>query len=507
MVGSPSSGRESSEYDVVVVGAGSAGLCSAISARRHDARVLVLEKAPPEEQGGNCSYAGGGLRFVHNGVADIAPLLAAKGEDPYPALEPYIAEDYRYDLLKASQGQVDPDLMEMVVEKSYATMRWLTSLGVVWEQRMYQAPVTYAYLPGTVSVGATGGGEGLLGMLTSAAKAAGVEIAYCAKMLRLCLGPANRISAVTVAREDQVYDISTHAVVLACGGFEANQEMRIRYLGPVWEGVQVRGSRHNTGDGLRAVLDLGAATTGRLTGCHAVPVGASTLPVGTPESAAGVSRRSYNLRSHHLRSYHLGIMVNVEGKRFTDEGQGIGDLHFRQAAAVILSQPQRMAFQIFDTKATPHLSTRYASSKRISAHTIGELAQRLGIPVPALEETVREFNNACDYPEHFDPLAPDEHCTRDLTPPKSNWAIPLDSPPFAAYRVTGGITYTYGGLKVDRNARVLNTEDVPIGGLYAAGVIVGGFFHHESLRGSGLMLGAVLGRIAGEHAATSARVT
>ena len=183
-----------------------------------------------------------------------------------------------------------------------------------------------------------------------------------------------------------------------------------------------------------------------------------------------------------------------------DEGRGIGDQYYCQAAEAILSQPKHEAFQLFDSRTKSLIASQYAMAQSLVANSIGELAEMLEVPSSALESTLDEFN-ACANIADFDPLVPDGNYTKGLTPVKSNWALPMDSPPFAAYPVTGAITYTYGGLKVDGGARVINTEGIPIQGLYAAGVIVGGFFYYESLRGSGLMLGAILGRIAGQHAA------
>ena len=477
------------QYDVVVVGAGNAGLCSAISARQQGARVLVLEKAPPEEQGGNCRYTGGGLRFVHDDKWDLAPLLGTTSAEPDPALRSYPAEEYRKDLMVASRGEINPAILDLVLERSYDTMRWLSSLGIRWEQGRREA-VAYTYGSGPVTLGAVRGGEGLLRMLTSAARGAGVDIAYGTKMLRLNLGPSNRVLSVTAADEDQMYEIGARSVILACGGFEANQEMRVSYLGPAWENASPRGSRYNTGDGLRAALALDAATTGRLTGCHATPVAVSAHSMDGPGRVSVLP----------LRSFHLGITVNVGGNRFMDEGRGIGDLYYCQAAEAILSQPRHVAFQLFDARTASLLASPYETTQPLVANRVDELAMMLDVPSSALERTLHDFNTCANVAD-FDPLVPDGNYTTGVTPVKSNWALPLDSPPFAAYPVTGAITYTYGGLKVDGEARVISTEGIPIRGLYAAGVIVGGFFYYESLRGSGLMLGAVLGRIAGQHAA------
>jgi tricarballylate dehydrogenase len=202
------------------------------------------------------------------------------------------------------------------------------------------------------------------------------------------------------------------------------------------------------------------------------------------------------------RSYPLGITVNLDGRRFVDEGEGYAEQTFVGMGRAILSQKDGLAYQVFDGRAAPHLEARYGSARHTRAGSPRELAAELGIDAVALEETIEAFNAGAHEGE-YTPRQADGRSTAGLSPPKSNWAIKLDTPPFVAYAVTGGITYTYGGLRIDVAARVLDEQGEPIGGLYAAGEIVGGIFYHNSLRAAGLMHGAVFGRLAGMGAADS----
>lgn len=279
-------------------------------------------------------------------------------------------------------------------------------------------------------------------------------------------------------------------MILACGGFEANPEMRARYLGPGWDTVIVRGTASSTGEMLDAVLRIGGQPHGHWSGCHATPVDAAAPRVGDLRLTDRTNRLSYP----------YGIMVNTEGRRFVDEGEDFSPYTYARIGRAILAQPQNRAWQIFDQQTVDLLEERYATGRPVRAETLAELAEAMGVPRAALEETVATFNAAARA-GRFDPTARDGRSTTGLRPPKSNWALPLESPPFVAYPVTCGITFTYGGLRVDEQARVLDTENKLILGLYATGEITGGFFCFNYPAGAGLMRGAVFGRMAGEESA------
>ena len=481
-------------YDVVVVGAGNAALCAALSARERGASVVVLEKAPPAAQGGNCPYTGGGFRFVHEGLEDLRSLLPDLTDQQVANINmgPYTAQDFKSHLMTVTRGETDPELMEVIISQSRPTVEWMHSKGVTWElsdraDLIAGAPST---VPSSVGLTAWQSGVGLVQMLTTACRRGGIDIVYETKMLRLLQDPRGGVCGVTIQDVDGVHDIRSRGVVLACGGFEANQEMRVKYLGAGWERAKVRGAKYNTGDGHRVAMEVGAKPVGQWTGCHATPIDYDAPPTGVLEATDKMPRRSYP----------LGITVNLAGRRFFDEGDGFAEQTFVNAAHQILEQPRGLVFQIFDSKAAVHLEARYGVSEAIEAVSIRELAEKLQIKASALTATVEAFNAEAHEGEYV-PRELDGRSTRSVDPPKTNWALKIDSPPFLAYKVTGGITYTYGGPKINRRAQVVDMEDRPIPGLFAAGEIVGGILFHNSLRAAGLMHGAVFGKLAGANAA------
>ena len=488
--------NDSAFFDVIVVGAGNAALCAALSAREQGASVVVLEKAPPSAQGGNCPFTGGGFRFVHDGIEDLRALLPdlTDAEAARLSMAPYTEEDFRGHLLDVTQGDVDARLMATLIANSRPTVDWMHSQGVRWElsgggRRVSEgAP---SVIPNSVGLSAWRSGPGLVNMLTTAARRAGITVLYETKMLRLLRDDDGAVRGVEAQDADGVHTIGGRGVVLACGGFEANAQMRGEFLGDGWERAKVRGSAYNTGDGHRAALEAGAKPFGQWTGCHATPIDVDAPLTGSVEITERMPRRSYP----------LGITVNRQGRRFFDEGAGFAEQTFVAAGSAILRQDGGVAFQLFDSKAAPHLEPRYALARAATGFTLRELAGKLRVDADALETTVGEYNAAANDGE-YRPRTLDGLSTRGLDPPKSNWAIRLDDPPFSAFTVTGGITYTYGGLKVDESARVLGADDAPIPGLFAAGEIVGGIFYHNSLRAAGLMHGAVFGRLAGQSAAS-----
>jgi len=345
---------------------------------------------------------------------------------------------------------------------------------------------------GGLSVEAVGGGPGLVQALYARAQALGVEVRYATKATRLLLSDQGAIRGVVYRSLQGFGEITAGAVVLAAGGFEANPEWRTRYLGAGWELARVRGTRHNTGDGIRMALEVGAQPYGHWSGCHAVAWDANAPPFG--------DRRVGDLFQKH--SYPLGLIVNLRGERFVDEGADFRNYTYAKYGREILKQPHRVAFQLFDQKVVALLREEYLIREVTKAEgpTIDALATKLEIDADGLVRTVREFNAAVQ-PGEFNPAILDRKGTRGITPPKSNWALPLDTPPFVGYAVTCGITFTFGGLRVNTRAEVLDTEDRPIPGLYAAGELVGGLFYQNYPGGAGLMAGAVFGKLAGEHAA------
>ena len=482
---------------VVVVGAGNAALCAALSAREHGARVTVLEKAPREERGGNTYFTGGGFRFAYDGIETIRRLIPDLSASEIAAVEvgTYPAAQFRADLARVSDGLVDDRLADTLVREAFPTMQWMREQGMRWvlmtgrqANRVGEKLVFY----GGLTVEAVGAGKGLSDQLFAAAERAGIDVRYGVKMTDL-LRDGPRITGVTVRTEASDERLASDAVVLAAGGFEANAEMRARYLGAGWDLAKVRGTRFNTGDAIRAALAAGAQPFGNWSGAHAVAWDLNAPPTG--------NRVVGDLYQKH--SYPYGLIVNVRGERFVDEGADLRNYTYAKYGRAILQQPQRVAFQLFDRKTEPLLRDEYRvrSATKVEAATIHALGEQLGIDPDGLERTVAAFNAACR-PGRFNPSTLDGVGTEGITPPKSNWALPLDAPPFLGFAVTCGITFTFGGLKIDaRSAQVVDAEERPMPGLYAAGELVGGLFYDNYAGGSGLMAGAVFGRIAGRSAA------
>jgi tricarballylate dehydrogenase len=332
-------------------------------------------------------------------------------------------------------------------------------------------------------------------MLTDAAQKRGIAIHYGTRALEL-LYNGNRVEGVRARMGDAVADLRAKAVVLACGGFEANAEWRTRYLGPNWDLAKVRGSRFNTGDGIRMALAIGASACGNWSGCHAVQWEMNAPEFG--DLAVGDQFQKH--------SYPFGILVNASGKRFLDEGADFRNYTYAKYGATVLQEPGQFAWQIFDRKVKHLLRDEYKIRQitKVTASGIEDFAHKLeDVDAAEFLKTVREWNKAVRAEVPFNPNVKDGRSTQGLAVNKSNWANTLDAPPFEGYAVTCGITFTFGGLRIDSDAAVLNTDYRPIRGLYAAGELVGGLFYFNYPGGAGLMSGAVFGKIAGASAGTS----
>jgi tricarballylate dehydrogenase len=484
-------------FDVIVVGAGNAALCAALSAQEQGAKVLVIEKASEEERGGNSTFTAGGFRFVHNGVEDLrtdvlSDLSEAEAKQMY--IPPFTAEIYTNDLMKVTENLSEPDLIDLLVGRSRDTVVWMGKKGVRWipmfKRQSYLVNGIQHFFGG-MAVEAVGGGWGLVDFLFKSAERNGIPVRYNTGLRKLIQNRMGEITGVTVFGPDGYEDISAKAVVLACGGFEADPEMRVRYYGPGWEMARVRGTRHNTGDGIKAALEIGAAAFGGWSTCHAVQWDLSAPPFGD----------RVVLDNYQKHSYPIGIMVNANGERFVDEGADWRNYTYAKYGREVMKQPQRMAVQIFDNK-TNHMTRDEYRIRQVTkgqANTIEELARQLDISPEGLVKTVKEFNAACQ-PGEFNPAILDGKTTEGITPPKTNWAIPIDEPPFHGYAVTCGITFSFGGLKITTDGEVEDTTGRVIPGLFAGGELVGGIFYQNYLGGAGLMSGSVFGRLAGASA-------
>jgi len=484
------------DYDVVVIGAGNAALAASVSARESGAeRVLVLEKAPEEMRGGNTYYSGGLFRIAFDTTEQLLRLLprARELEGFVEGIEPYPAESFRADLLRMTNGHTDPELSQRLISDSYDTACWMAAHGIRFEPAISLGAVKLGGVikwPKGAIVRAANEGVGLSRMWFLIAERSGINIRYNTAAIRLLQNSQGRVCGVMVRDSSGIHEIQAGAVVLGCGGFEANAAWRAQYLGRPWDHAKVRGTPHNQGDGLRMALEIGALPWGQWSGCHATPISAEAPPFGD---------RRLTDKTNRL-SYPYGVMLNRLGLRFVDEGEDQALFTYAKFGGAILNQPGGVAYQIFDHKVAALLEPRYATSEPIVAQRLDELVRKLELDHEAALRTLNEFNRAAGCGS-FNPSIPDGMATRGISPPKSNWAQKLDTPPFSAYQVTGGITFSFGGLKIDQRAQVLSTAWTPIPGLYACGEMVGGLFHNNYPGGSGLMSGAVFGRIAGANAA------
>ena len=488
--------------DVVVVGAGNAAMCAALAAREHEnVDVLVLERAPEEEAGGNTRFTAGAIRFAYDGVQDLRELMPDLSDEEVARTDfgTYTEDQFFDDMARVTENRTHPDLCELLVRRSKPTMMWLRSKGVrfvpIYGRQAFKVNNRFKFWGG-LTVEAWGGGPGLVEAEKNAAEKGGIQIVYEARATSL-LHDDNGVHGLIVRHKGQTRTIRCRAVVLAAGGFESNPEWRTRYLGPGWDLAKVRGTRFNTGDGIRMALEIGAAPCGNWSGCHAVGWDRNAPEFGDLAVGDGFQKHSYP----------FGIMLNAKGERFVDEGADFRNYTYAKYGAVILSQPGQFAWQIFDKKVTHLLRDEYRIRQvtKVTAGTLEELVGKLDdVDAAKALETIRQFNAAVRTDIAFDPNVKDGRRTQGLHVPKSNWANVLDTPPFEAYAVSCGITFTFGGLRITTDAQVLDTDGVPIPGLYAAGELVGGLFYLNYPGGTGLMSGAVFGRIAGESAGRAA---
>jgi tricarballylate dehydrogenase len=490
--------------DVVVVGAGNAAFCAALAAAENGISVLMLERAQEDEAGGNSRFTAGAFRCVYDGVEDLRALMPDLTDEEVANSDfgSYPEEKFFDDMGRVTEYRTDPDLCELLVTRSKSTMRWMHDKGVrfvpIWGRQAYKIGGKFKFWGG-LTVEAWGGGPGLVESLTQIARKNKVAIAYGARAVSL-IADDDGIKGVRVKRAGKTVEVMAKCVILAAGGFQANAEMRTRYLGPGWELAKVRGTRFNTGDGIRMALDIGAMPTGNWSGAHAVGWDRNAPEFGDLDVGD-------NFQKH---SYPWGIMLNANGERFVDEGADFRNYTYAKYGRVILMQPGQFAWQVFDAKIIPMLRDEYRIKRvtKVRADTLEDLCGKLDdVNAARALETIKAYNAAVMTEVPFDPNVKDGRGTRGLAVPKSNWANTIDTPPFEAYAVTCGLTFTFGGLKIDTNARVLDTEGAVIPGLYAAGELVGGLFYFNYPGGTGLMNGAVFGKIAGTSAGQRAKQT
>ena len=493
--------KENEEVDVIVVGAGNAAMCAAFAAQDAGASVIMLERAPEAECGGNSAFTGGATRFAFKNVDEVREVLDLTDEEvAITDFGTYTEENFLEDMGRLTQYRCDPDLTEIFVRRSRETLSWMKSKGVrfdpMWARQSQKIDGRIKFYAGLICA-TWGAGQGLVEMLHKIAKKNGIPVLYETAATKLIY--ENGIVRGVIAEADgKPREMRARAVVLACGGFESNAEMRARYLGPNWDLAKVRGTRFNMGDGIRMALDIGAMPYGHWSGAHAVGWDLNAPPFGEREIG--------DLFQKH--SYPYGIMVNANGDRFVDEGADFRSFTYAKYGVEVLKQPGMFAWQIFDSKVNHLLRHEYQIRKitKAEAPTLEALVPQLeGVNAARCLQTIAAYNNAVRQEVPFNPVVLDGRGTSGLAIEKTNWANVLDTPPFHAYAVTCGITFTFGGVRSSTRAAVQSVAGRDIPGLYVAGEMLAGLFYFNYPAGTGLVSGAVFGRIAGTEAAKHAQ--
>jgi tricarballylate dehydrogenase len=442
------------------------------------------------------------MRFAYSSVEDLRRITEISDEEAANSdFGTNTREEFLDKLYELTSYRTDPDLSELLVNDSLDVMAWLREKGAKFilnhgrQSGMVNGKRVYF---GNMPIEANGGGAGLVDYLDKSVKAKGIEIFYDTRASSLIYDGV-KVTGVRAQRNGKLEDFHAKSVVLASGGFEANPEMRTRYLGPGWDLCKVRGSRFNQGDGLKMALDIGAAPYGNWSGCHAVGWDRYAPEFGDVNVGDQFQKHSYI----------FGLLINEAGERFVDEGLDFHSFTYAKYGGEVLKQPGQFAWQVFDSKVSKLLRSEYRIKfmTKVSANTLEELATKLeGVDPEGFLKTVRAYNAAVKKDVKFDHTIKDGKSTVGISPPKSNWAQPLDTPPYDAYATTCGITFTFGGLRiVKESGQVLDVHLKPIPGLYTCGEMVGGLFFFNYPSGTGLVSGAVFGRIAGRGAAEAAK--
>lgn len=459
----------SQRYDVLVIGAGNAALCAAISAGRAGARVLVLESAPKDFRGGNSCHTRN-IRYAHKAATDYVT-------------GPYLEEEYWEDLLRVTGGKTNAELAHLVIRESEHAVDWMMAQDV-----RFQPP-----LSGTLGLGRTnafflGGGKAMMNAYFATAEALGIRVLYDAEVTDLDVRDG-KFTAAHFMRDGESHKVNAKAVVVASGGFESNIDWLKEGWGEIAENFLIRGTRYNMGRMLRVLLDNGAKPIGEADQCHAVAIDGRS-----PKYDGGICTR--------VDCVIFSIVVNQNAERFYDEGEDIWPRRYAIWGRLIAGQPGQIAYAIIDSKAQGlFMPTVFPP---LEAATLPELAGMLDIDAGKLQATVTGYNNSVQAGV-FNPTDLDGCSTANLEPPKTNWARKIDTPPFYGYPLRPGITFTYLGVEVDKQAKVIFGDGRPAENIFAAGEVMAGNVLGQGYAGGvGLAIGTVFGRIAGEEAARRA---
>lgn len=440
-------------------------MCAAIEAAEAGARVLLLEGAPKPYRGGNSRHTRN-FRCMHSGPLSVLT-------------DAYSEEEYFHDLMLVTGGKTDEHLARMAIRASETCLPWMERHGVVFQPS----------LSGTLSLSRTnafflGGGKALVNAYYNVARGLGVTIVYEAKVTHIEITD-NAFEAVHVTINGEEQTIGGRAVVLASGGFQADIDWLARAWGPAARNFLIRGTPYNRGEVLKDMLDSGSQSVGDPTQCHAVAIDGRA-----PRFDGGIVTR--------LDCVPFSVVVNRDGERFYDEGEDVWPKRYAIWGRLVAAQPDQVAYALIDSKSIDLFMPSVFPA--IKADTLEELAEKLHLPTAAVARTVSLFNDACQEGQ-FHPTELDGLATSGVEPAKTNWARPLNTPPYYGYSLRPGVTFTYLGLKVDDTARV-SGPDGRYQNIWAAGEIMAGSILGQGyLAGFGMTIGTVFGRTAGKEAA------
>ena len=487
--------------DVIIVGTGNAGFAAAVSASENGAKVLMLEKASEDYMGGNSALTIH-MRFAYNSFSDLLPLVKddkqtynklynKKLQELSEVVTEYTESDYLKDIMNVTSGKSDKILSKELVTNSLPTIKWMNKLGHLWSP-------TFDNPTSANVVSFNGKGYGLMQRWKNIALNKGVNIKYNHQVIDLIKNNEDIISGVVAKTNNENKIYYANSVILACGSFESNAQMRAKYLGEQWRNIKLRGIPNNTGEGLEMAISHGAIPYDDWATCHASP-----QDINRPDYDLPGENKSGDYWSRY--AYPFSIMVNINGNRFIDEGETWRGLTYAKTGKAILEQKNNMAFQLFDSKhVKAGVLKKYKNPTKYQAGTLIDIANKIKITDKEnFINNINTFNKAVQS-GNYNPHKLDGKKVKNIFPSRSNWALPLDNPPYLAYPVICGMTFCYGGLKTSINGELINKNGDIINGLYAVGEMLGGLWHNNYPSGGGMMAGAVFGKNAGKHASNKA---